>query len=155
MSSGLNITGSVYLRDTCNGAASGCSPTTSLVSVGNDGSIPDATQNNESMSAGGRFIAFASLANNLVPGDTFPANGWKDIFVHDTCNGAPTSCAASTVRVSVTNTPGFATEANNVSDFPLISGDGHYVVFMSSSTNLVAGVTGNGHSMIFLALTGF
>jgi Tol biopolymer transport system component len=107
------------------------------------------------MSATGRFVAFASLANNLVPGDTFPINGWKDIFVRDTCFGAPTGCTPSTVRVSVANYPGnFATQSNGINDYPRISADGHYVVFLSASTNyLVTG--GDGYDMVYLAKTGF
>ena len=35
--------------------------------------------------ADGRFVAFSSLASDLVPGDT---NGWRDIFVKDTLTGA-------------------------------------------------------------------
>jgi Tol biopolymer transport system component len=155
VSPALTITGSVYVRDTCNGTGAGCSPSTNLVSVGNDGSLPDSGQNNETMSADGRFVAFASLANNLVPGDSFQINAMKDIFVRDTCQGAPTGCVPSTVRVSVTSTPSFNTESNAGTDEPLISGDGHYLVFMSSATNLVPGLTGNGHNMVFLAKTGF
>jgi hypothetical protein len=150
-----SIPGGVFLRDTCNGVTSGCTPTTSVASLGNDGSVPDATQNNETMSADGRFVAFASLANNLVPGDTFPINGWKDIFVRDTCQGVPAGCAPSTVRVSMTNSPSFATESNAINDYPVISADGHYVAFMSASTNLLPGVSGNGHTMVFMAKTGF
>jgi len=150
----VNGQGQIYLRDTCFGAAAGCAPSTSLVSIGNDGSIPNAGTNNQSMSADGRFVAFASLASNLVPGDTFPAFGWKDIFVRDTCFGAPKGCAPSTVRVSVTNIPTFATQSNAINDFPQISGDGHYVVFMSSSTNYLA-TGGNGNLMVYLAKTGF
>ncbi len=151
----LTITGTVYVRDTCIGAAASCSPTTTLVSVANDGSLPNASQNNETMSADGRFVAFASLASNLVPGDSFTPNGWKDIFLRDTCFGAPTGCVQSTVRASVTSSPSFNTEANQPSDDPVISGDGHYVVFLSSATNLAPGIAGNGHGMIFLAKTGF
>jgi Tol biopolymer transport system component len=33
-----------------------------------------------SISADGRYVAFSSLASNLVPGDT---NGLRDVFVHD------------------------------------------------------------------------
>jgi len=68
--------------------------------------------------------------------------------------GLTSGCAPSTVRVSVTNTPNPETEANDFSDYPAISGDGHYVVFLSSATNLVPGGT-NGYSMVFLAKTGF
>lgn len=149
--------GYIFLRDTCNGAPTGCTPTTSLVSLANDGSLPNAASGDqESMSADGRFVAFASLANNIVPGDTFPINGWKDIFVRDTCFGAPSGCTPSTVRVSVANSPGnFATQSNAINDYPRISGDGHYLVFLSASTNLVPGIVGNGHTMVFLAKTGF
>lgn len=148
--------GYTFLRDTCNGVTTGCTPSTSIVSLGNDGSVPDASAaDQESMSADGRFVAFASLANNIVPGDTFPINGWKDIFVRDTCFGAPTGCNPSTVRVSVANYAGnFATESNAINDYPRISGDGHYIVFISAATNyLISG--GNGHTMVYLAKTGF
>ena len=155
VSQNVNGFANVYLHDTCFGAVQACSPTTTLGSIANDRSIPNYGQNNQSMSANGRFIAFASLANNLVPGDTFPAGGWKDIFVHDTCFSGPSGCTSSTVRVSVTNTPSFATQSNAISDYPRISGDGHYLVFLSAATNLVRGVTGNGHTMVYLAKTGF
>ncbi|PYO01130.1 MAG: hypothetical protein DMD89_06350 [Candidatus Rokuibacteriota bacterium] len=35
---------------------------------------------NPAISANGRFVAFESVASNLVPGDT---NGANDVFVHD------------------------------------------------------------------------
>lgn len=152
-----NVNGyaNIYLRDTCFGAQTGCTPTTTLASIGNDGSIPNFGQNNQSMDATGRFIAFPSLASNLVPGDTFTAGAWKDIFVHDTCFGAPSGCVPSTVRVSVANYPGnFATQSNGINDYPQISADGHYVVFLSASTNYLAS-GGNGYDMVYLALTGF
>ncbi len=148
--------GYTFLRDTCNGAPADCSPSTSIASLGNDGSLPNAgAGDQETISAGGRFVAFASLANNLVPGDTFPINGWKDVFVRDTCFGAPTGCLPSTVRVSVANYAGnFATESNAINDYPRISGDGHYLVFLSAATNFLPS-GGNGHTMVYLALTGF
>ncbi len=146
--------GNIYVRDTCTGAPAGCTPTTTLVSLGNDGSVGNSSSGNQGMSANARFVAFASLASNLVPGDTEPAGGFKDIFVRDTCFGAPSGCVPSTVRVSVTNLPSPETAANNISDYPAMSSDGHYVVFLSAATNLVPGGT-NGHGMVFLAKTGF
>jgi hypothetical protein len=146
--------GNIYVRDTCAGAPSGCMLTTSLASLGNDGSAGNSSSGNQGMSADGEFVAFASLASNLVPGDTEPAGGFKDIFVRDTCFEAASGCVPSTVRVSVTNTPNPETQANNISDYPAISGDGHYVVFLSAATNLVPGGT-NGYGMVFLAKTGF
>ncbi len=84
-----------------------------------------------SASDDGRFVAFASSASDLVPGDT---NGAQDIFVRDRQMG-------TTTLVSVhTN----ATQGNNHSfGSPRggISGDGRYVVFPSWATNLVDGDT--------------
>ena len=64
---------------------------TTRVSVASDG-----TQGNDhsfvsSLSADGRYVAFTSLASNLVAGDT---NGTSDAFVHDRQTG-------QTTRVSV------------------------------------------------------
>ena len=150
----VNGLGNVYLRDTCNGSATPCSPSTVIASRGNDGSIANASQDNASINASGRFVAFASLASNLVPGDTFLPNSWKDIFVRDTCFGVPVACTPSTVRVSVSNATGFADQSNAVNDYPKISRDGHYIVFLSSATNYLP-TPGNGLEMVFLAKTGF
>jgi Tol biopolymer transport system component len=147
----------VYLRDTCNGVTSGCTPATSLISLGNDGSIgnaPSQIDGQTPMSADGRFFVFESLASNLVPGDTFAPSAWKDIFVRDTCYGAPSGCMPSTVRVSVADTPSIATEADAISDYASISADGHYVVFLSSAANFFNAPNG-GDTMVYLAKTGF
>jgi Tol biopolymer transport system component len=150
----VNGYGNVYLRDTCNGATVPCTPSTVIASLGNDGSISNAGENNSSISATGRFVAFASLASNLVPGDTFGPGGWKDIFVRDTCFGSPAGCTPGTVRVSVSNSTGFAVQSNGINDYPRISKDGHYVVFLSASTNYLS-VPGNGYDMVFIAKTGW
>lgn len=150
-----NVMNGVYVRDTCFAASAGCAPATTLASLGNDGSLPNLGQKNQAMSGNGRFIAFGSLASNLVPGDTFPPGDWEDIFVRDTCFGAAAGCTPSTVRVSVANYPSaFAVQSNAVNDDPAISADGHYVVFLSAATNYLPS-GGNGHSMVYLARTGF
>lgn len=153
-----NVPGTnVYVRDTCNGAPSGCAPSTQLASVGNDGSIgddPSQIDGHPAISQDGRFVAFASLASNLVPGDSFPAGGWKDIFVRDTCFGVSSGCFPSTVRVSVAGPPPYGIQSNAISDFPAISADGHYVVFLSSATNFT-NPPSNGHEMVYIAKTGF
>ena len=79
-----------------------------------------------SVSTDGRYVAFASEANNLVTGDT---NGFRDIFVRDLLLG--TNLLASVA----TNGAG----ADNLSTEPAISGNGRYVAFTSSADNLVAG----------------
>ena len=75
-------------------------------------------------------MAFESLANNLVEGDT---NGVLDIFVHDRITG-------ETTRVSLAND---GTQANQSSWTPAISGDGNVVAFETNASNLVEGDTNN------------
>jgi len=106
------------------------------------------------MSADGRYVAFTSIATNLVWGIPYPAGSWQDVYVRDTCTGAPTGCYPSTVRVAVTNTPHYQTPSNAGASLPAISADGHYVVFLSSSINLTAAGT-RGYSQVFLSKTGF
>ena len=81
-----------------------------------------------SASTDARSIVFASDADNLVAGDT---NGYRDVFVRELATG-------TTLLVSRSMT-GFG--ANGMSMEPTLSGDGRYVAFTSSATNLVAGDT--------------
>jgi Tol biopolymer transport system component len=111
----------VFLRDRLSG-------TTELVNVGPGGVWGNHDSQNASVSDDGRFVAFETLATNLVPGDT---NGVSDILVRDRQNG-------TTERISVA--PG-GEEGNLGSIFCAISADGRRVVFQSSATNLVPGDT--------------
>jgi hypothetical protein len=122
---GISVPGvlRIYLRDMCTGASSGCTPTTTSVSVAGDGTFAD----DPSISADGRYIVFASGATDLVPGDT---NGASDIFVRDTCVGVPSGCIPSTVRVSVALD---GAQGNSDSGRPVISADGRFVVFISAA----------------------
>ncbi len=79
-------------------------------------------------SADGRYVAFASGANNLVAGDS---NNQRDIFVHDRDTG-------QTTRVSVTSG---GEEGNDSSQEPFLSADGRYVAFTSAASDLVSGDT--------------
>ncbi len=155
VSQNVNGKGNVYVRDTCTGAPAGCVPTTSLASLANDGSVANCGSPSQgvSMSSDGRFVAFDSIATNLVPGDGFPACSFEDVFVRDTCFGVAAGCIPSTVRVSVTNQPNPETPGFAISGYPAISGDGHYIVFLSAATNFFPGT--NGNQMVFLAKTGF
>ena len=89
-----------------------------------------------SISADGRFVAFASEASNLVPGDT---NGAWDVFVYDRQTGEIT-------RVSVASD---GAQGNGDSGGPAISADGRFVAFYSSASNLVPGDT-NGVEDVFV-----
>jgi WD40 repeat protein len=121
----------IFLRDTCLGAAAGCVPQIIPISVGWNGAEPNGASSSPSVTADGRFVVFASEANNLVKGDS---NGWSDIFLRDTCIGAASICAPATVRLSI---GADGSEANGPSFAPAISPDGRFVAFNSSATNLV------------------
>ena len=80
------------------------------VNVDAGGAQADAESNTGriAISEDGRFVAFDSLADNLVAGDT---NAVLDVFVHDRMTGA-------TERVSVDSA---GAEGNDASFFPAIS----------------------------------
>ncbi|MFZ0738305.1 MAG: hypothetical protein WCA98_16425 [Candidatus Acidiferrales bacterium] len=148
----------VFVRDTCGVVTTGCTTSTTLVSIANDNVTPGEALSEQpsisssSGSAGdGQFVAFASLSTNLVSGTD---NGFENVFVRNTCNGALStspSCIPGTVLVSASQG---GTLANNLSIHPAMSGDGHSVAFISPATNIVANyATGLGD--IFLAGTTF
>ncbi len=121
----------VYVRDTCAGVAESCAPATTLISVAADGSAANGASGAPSISADGRYVSFVSTASNLVAAGS---SGNGEIFVRDTCTGAPTGCVPATTLVSLAADGSFA---NGPSDSPYLSANGRYVVFQSSATNLL------------------
>ncbi|MCC7011316.1 MAG: PD40 domain-containing protein [Planctomycetes bacterium] len=111
--------GDVFLRDRV-------AQTTVRVSVSSSGQQATDVSGSPTLSADGRFVAFASRAWNLVPGDS---NGKSDVFVHDAVLG-------TTRRVSVSS---LGTQANQHCDCGDISADGRFVAFYSSTRTLVPG----------------
>ena len=88
------------------------------------------------ISSDGRYVAFMSVATNLVAGDT---NGKLDVFVRDLQAG-------STERVTVATD---GTQGNFDSNWPALSANGRFVAFLSAASNLVAGDT-NGFEDVFV-----
>jgi Tol biopolymer transport system component len=113
-----NAVWDIFVRDRATGV-------TERVSVDSSGVQGDAGSYDPAITPDGRFVAFRSFADNLVPNDT---NGFHDIFVHDRQTG-------TTEIVSVDSS---GVQANGPSFSPSISADGRYVAFYSSATNLVA-----------------
>jgi hypothetical protein len=101
------------------------------VSLDSTGVEANGVSSSASISGDGRYVAFISEANNLVPNDV---NGVQDIFVHDLQTGATMWASAN---------------GNSSSWDPTISLDGRYVVFTSAATNLVSNDT-NGKRDIFM-----
>ena len=109
---------------------------TERVSVDSAGNQGNTASYAPTISTDGRYVAFESLASNLVPGDTFVA---FDIFVHDRQTGA-------TTLVSVDS----AGNGGNASSFdPAMSADGRYVAFYSRADNLLSDDT-NGADDVFV-----
>ncbi|MES1244186.1 MAG: hypothetical protein ABUT39_21455 [Acidobacteriota bacterium] len=98
------------------------------------GNIPE-------ISADGSFIAFTSDAE-LVPGQTDASGFGYDVYLFQRTTGA------LTLVTHASSSP--LTSAQGTSDLPILSPDGRYVVYQSSSNNLVAGQAGTPDLGVFL-----
>ena len=97
-----------------------------------------------SISADCRFVAYASFASNLVPGDT---NGAWDVLVRDRAAGTTERVSVDSLGAQADGNSGgtFGYQGNGVD----MAVGGRYVAFLSDATNLVAGDT-NGRIDIFV-----
>jgi Tol biopolymer transport system component len=93
------------------------------------------------ISADGRWIAFRSPRDELVPNDT---NGTDDIYLYD-------SLTAALTRVS-SNPQGAAGDYD--SDEPSLSFDGRYVAYSSYASDLVPGDTGDKDVFLYDRIAG-
>jgi len=114
-----NVAWDVFLHELATGQ-------TTRISISSTGTQGNADSRYPSLSADGRFVAFASFAHNLVPGDF---NNMSDVFVHDALTGQTTLESISALGV----------QGNDTSEFPALSDDGQTVAFMSAAANLVPG----------------
>jgi len=112
---------------------------TSRVSVGAAGVQGNSDSYASAVSADGNFVAYQSVATNLVNDDT---NGVNDIFVWS-------MVAQTTVRQSLSSG---GLEGDGASSEPSLSSDGSKLAFTSDAANLVPSDT-NGSSDIFVRVT--
>ena len=133
------VTPQVFLSTSCVTAFTGCTPATSLISVSSGGTLTGSGASGQaSISADGRFIAFASTATNLAAGAT---TGAQEIYLRDTCAGAGSGCRPQTSLISAApdGTPADGSSAEPV----IVAGkSGQFVAFTSTATNLVSGSGG-------------
>ena len=125
-----NVSGTqVYLRDTQTGQ-------TSLVSRNNNNASVvegDAASTAPSLSADGSTVTFMSQATNLLFPTVLSVTAGQ-VYVRN-LNTGETSVVSRDSAVGVVG--------NAASSAPSISGDGRYVTFMSTASNLVASVSGS------------
>lgn len=125
----LNGKEDIFVCDRQNG-------TTDRISVNSQGVGGTGDSLLPSISGDGRFVAFSSAANNLVPGD---GNGTQDVFVHDRQTGV-------TQRINISYTGG---ESSYGAESPSISGDGRFVAYNSFAADLVPN-DGNSETDVFV-----
>ena len=116
----------VFLRDVW-------SNVTYIVSITTNGFAGTNLSRGSTMTPDGRYVAFTSLATNLVSGDT---NGIPDIFVRDMETGVTTLATPGSRGAATYNPIG--------SESPDLNADGRYLAFYSVATNVVPGVTNRG-----------
>ena len=118
--------------------------TTELVShaAGSRTAVANGASAQPGISADGRFVAFTSLATDLVRG-AVDDNSSGDVFLYDRRTGAVSLVSRASASPRET--------ANAHSSDPAISADGRHVAFLSFATNLVSGqVDGNQGVDVFL-----
>ncbi|MDJ0654044.1 MAG: hypothetical protein QNJ40_07825 [Xanthomonadales bacterium] len=100
------------------------------VSRDSSGNSVDGDSLSGSLSDDGRYVAFFSYTNELVPNDL---NGHEDVFLKDRDTGT-----IDLVSVSTSGAPG-----NEDSYNPMVSGNGQFIVFRSLANDLVTGDSNN------------
>lgn len=123
---------------------------TQLVSPIGSAITPPAGGNGDSglsiISVDGRFVLFASTADNLVLSNNGSGMPWRmNVFLRDRTNGTTALVSANLA----------GTGGGNGDSFPTgLSTDGRYALFESSATNLVAGDTNNASDVFVRDLVG-
>lgn len=121
-----------------------------LVSLGADGNPGNGDSYNPVISPDGEFVAFVSLATNLVSGVTVDGVT-PQIYLRTICNGATPLTQISTTTTTSTCTPTTylvsspdgITPGNGPSSHPVIGNTGTFVAFTSTAGNLGFSNSGN------------
>lgn len=101
-------------------------PATERISNDTNGNAANSACDDPFISDSGRYVVFASDADDIVSG---VSSGVRQIFLYDRDTDTMEHVSRSSVGAT----------ANGACSKPFVSGNGRYVVFLSSSTNLIAG----------------
>jgi hypothetical protein len=153
----------IYLRDTCLGTAPACTASTQLISTDAEGKLGGTESILPSVSSSGRFVAFVAVtashakatgaaksAENTASTSGAGNSGLRQVFVRDTCMGAP-NCTPSTSRISLQ--PGDAPAGNARPAGPALSGSGEHVAIPEAQTLTLLRQATSVDDHVFLALT--
>lgn len=118
-----NNTDDIFVHDSQTGV-------TKAVSVNDLGEVSSGQSYELDLSGDGNVVVFSTEGNNLAPEDT----GYDfDIYSHNLTTSKTTLISVSTS----------GDKADDYTDYPAVNGDGRYVAFISSATNLVPSDTNN------------
>jgi Tol biopolymer transport system component len=141
MSSGRNLIAGREVHETHVYVRDRTTRTTEIVSERPDGQSTNGPADEPSLSADGRYVAFMSQSEGLVPGDD---NLGPDVFVRDRATGTTEAVSVSSAGALPKYILGRPESAQ-----PSISADGRYVAFSSNARDLVPG-DGDGDVDIFV-----
>jgi Tol biopolymer transport system component len=94
----------------------------------------------------GNYAVFVSIADNLLP---YPYRS-SAVYVRSTCANADASCVPTTYLLSFDSSSGIQANSS-YSDFPAITADGRYAVFVSNAANWPGALQSNGKNQVWLA----
>ena len=120
----------IFARDTCQGADSSCQQRTILISSALDGTAATDDSHSPSVSSDGRYVAFSSVAANLVTesGTSAAPGTGRQVYLRDTCFGVSSSCTPSTQLIS-TDPNGTLVGLEGI--LPSLSASGRFVAFLA------------------------
>jgi hypothetical protein len=135
-----------FMYDDCIGAPPGCIPRTNQVSLTYNGGQPNSGAAAAVSSDDGNYVVFISIADNLLP----YAYRASAVYVRMTCKNAPPGCVPTTYLLSFDASTGIQGNSS-YSDYPAITPDGRYAVFISNAPNWPGPLQSNGNNQVWLA----
>jgi hypothetical protein len=137
----------VYFRDTCLTAPTGCTPATTLISIGASGKPLIGDSQLPAINSDGHFVAFTTQVP-LAGGGVNPV-----VYLYNSCqssvsNAVVTNCTPASTPISVA-TGGTAANGPSMATQHAVSDDGRFTLFSSTATNLAASTSATTTSQVY------